>query len=301
MTISCSKISRNLSFPPPCFLAKARMEVVGNPDEAMIRPPTKTFGGDNSIITPKQTKPTLFSFGILPFLVGGLTDSLNPCALTTIVFFVIVLHFFINHRKVMVVFGGSFILGVLGTIFFLTMGLGDPVRSSPLFFLMCRIIYLVIALIALGLGVVNLREWWIYKRTKSMDSFGMKFPMISKKFDQILHKISPDWKNALWFSLVCVAAGILSAFVMSIYPEQTYISMTVYALNVQQQPMISILSLFLYSLCFVFPLVFLLVFVILSLRLNNFSTITQRYRAAIKIICAAVLIAVGVGLIYAFL
>ena len=52
-----------MSFPPPCFLAKARMEVVGNPqqihlgtgpDEAMTVPPTKTFGGDNFEISSRQ-------------------------------------------------------------------------------------------------------------------------------------------------------------------------------------------------------------------------------------------------------
>ena len=98
---------------------------------------------------------------------GGFTDSLNPCALTTIVFFVISLFLFLNRRKGMIIFGGCFILGVLGATFFLIMGFGDPVRSSPIFFLMCRVIYLLIALIALGLGVVSLRDWWVYKKTKS--------------------------------------------------------------------------------------------------------------------------------------
>ena len=201
----------------------------------------------------------------------------------------------------MVIFGGCFILGGLATIFFLTMGLGDPVRSSSLFFLICRIIYLIIALIALGLGVVNLRDWWIYKKTKSTDSLLRKFPIVSQRLDQMLLKISTDGKNMLWFPFVCIAAGIFTAFLMSIYPEQTYISMTVYALNVQQQPMISVMSLFLYSLCFIFPLVFSLVFVILSFQSKSFLTIVQRHWAAAKIICSAVFFAIGLGLIYTFL
>ncbi len=201
----------------------------------------------------------------------------------------------------MVIFGGCFILGVLGTIFFLTMGFGDPVRSSPIFFLACRIIYLMIALIALGLGVVNLRDWWVTKRTKSTDSIGMKFPVISQGVDQMILKISSDWKNALWFPFACVLAGVLSAFVMSIYPEQTYISMTVYTMNVQQQGMNAMMSLFLYSLCFVFPLVFSFLFVVLSLQSKDFLAIVQRYRAATKIICSAVFFAIGLGLMYAFL
>lgn len=232
---------------------------------------------------------------------GGLTDSINPCALTTIVFFVISLFFFVNHRKGMVVFGGCFILGVMGTIFLLTMGLADPVRSSPIFFLACRIIYLVIALIAVGLGVLNLRDWWVYKKRKSADSAGMKFSVISKRLDQLLAKISSDWKNALWFPFVCGAVGILTAFVMSIYPEQTYISMTVYTLNVQQQSMNAIMSLFLYSLCFVFPLVFLFVFILLSSQSKFFLTIAARYRPMIKMGCSAVFFAIGLGLLHVFL
>jgi len=114
-------------------------------------------------------------------------------------------------------------------------------------------------------------------------------------------KISSDWKNALWFPFACVLAGVLSAFVMSIYPEQTYISMTVYTMNVQQQGMNAMMSLFLYSLCFVFPLVFSFLFVVLSLQSKDFLAIVQRYRAATKIICSAVFFAIGLGLMYAFL
>ncbi len=252
-------------------------------------------------ISPRTTNPTFFSFGILPFVVGGFTDSINPCALTTIVFFVILLSFFVNHRKVMVVFGGCFILGVLGMIFLLTMGFEDPIRSSPIFFLVCRIIYLVIALVAVGLGIMNLRDWWFYKRKKPTDSIGMKFPVISQRLDQMIVKISSDWKNALWFPFACVLAGILSAFVMSIYPEQTYISMAVYTMNVQQQSMNAIMSLFLYSLCFVFPLVFSFIFIVLSSQSKDFLTIVGRYRSAIKMICSAVFFAIGLGLMYAFL
>lgn len=234
-------------------------------------------------------------------MVGGFTDSINPCALTTIVFFVIFLSFFANHRKGMVVFGGCFILGVLGTIFLLTMGIADPIRSSPVFFLACRIIYIVIALIALGLGIVNLRDWWILKKRKSTGPSGGKFSAIFQRFNQALLKILADWKNALWFSLVCVLAGILSAFVMSICPEQTYISMTVYTLNVQQQSMKAVMSLFLYSLCFIFPLLFLLMFVYLSSQSKSFLAIAARYGATIKIICSAIFFAIGLGLIYIFL
>lgn len=238
---------------------------------------------------------------MLPFVVGGLTDSINPCALTTIVLFVISLSFFANHRKGMVVFGGCFILGVLGTIFLLTMGLADPVRSSPVFFLACRIIYLVIALIALGLGIVNLRDWWIIKRRKSTGFSEGKFSTIFQRLDQSALKISADWKNALWFSFVCIAAGILTAFVMSIYPEQTYISRAVYTLNIQQQSMNAIMSLFLYSLCFVFPLVFSLIFVSLSSQSKFFLMIVQRHQPAVKMVCSAVFFAIGLGLMVAFL
>lgn len=201
----------------------------------------------------------------------------------------------------MVIFGGCFILGVLGTIFFLTMGLADPLRSSPLFFLACRIIYLVIALIALGLGVVSLRDWWVYKKTKSADSSILNFPRISQRSDTLPLKISNDWKSGLWFPWVSLAAGALSALVMSISPEQTYISMTVYTMNIAQERMNAVLYLFLYSLCFVFPLVFSFVFVTLSSQWKAWPVITQRYGTGIRIVCAAVFFAIGLGLIYAFL
>lgn len=201
----------------------------------------------------------------------------------------------------MVVFGGCFILGVLGTIFFLTMGLADPLRSSPLFFLVCRMIYLIFAVIALGLGTLSLRDWWVYKKKKSADSSMLNFPRISQRFDPLLLKISNDWKNALWFPWVSLAAGVVSALVMSISPEQTYISMTVYTMNIAQERMHSVLYLFLYSLCFVFPLAFSLIFFTLGSQWKEWPMITQRYGAGISIVCAAVFFAIGLGLIYTFL
>ena len=53
---SYPEFAKSRSFPPPFLLSQESKEVVGNPDEAMIRPPIETFGGDNFWISSKKSK-----------------------------------------------------------------------------------------------------------------------------------------------------------------------------------------------------------------------------------------------------
>ena len=52
MSRSYPKISKSLSFPNA---------LVGNPDESMTGPPTKTFGGDNFRINSKENRRELMN------------------------------------------------------------------------------------------------------------------------------------------------------------------------------------------------------------------------------------------------
>jgi len=246
------------------------------------------------------------SFGILPFVFGGLTDSLNPCALTAAVFFMVLLLFFSSQPKFLTVAGGSFILAAFLGSFFSSMGIWDIVRSCNLFFVICRISYLSIAVIMLVLAVLSMRHWWADKKGNSKNTRRILFPwdfeMFDKKEDQakmnILKRIS---HHAVLVFVVAFVFGGAVTLLGSVCPQQIYVSVIVYTLVNQAKIFEVLFSLLVYSFCFIVPLMLIFVFAMIISRSQSLRKIIKEQIGTVKMVYCAVLFAIGLGLIYTFL
>ena len=251
----------------------------------------------------KQTT-SLFSFGLMPFFIGGVTDSINSCALTNLVLFLTLIWSFAPQERRMLVAGLAFILGAWGTSFLTIMGFLEKFRITGTFFLISRIFYLLLALAALMVAWLHMRDWLNFRKTNSVDSFRIKFPAFTTPLDQVVQPYDLTKKEILplpgvfWGALII---GGVMGFLGSICPEQIYITAGLYALGVQGQPIVAVFSAFIYSLSFALPLFFFLV-------LSFWAVCSAKFRAALngsistwKIICSAIFFAIGFGLIFTFL
>ena len=258
----------------------------------------------NSLKCDHKTELTYFhSFGIFPFVVGGFTDSLNPCSLTAAVFFMVLLFFFSSQPKLLVVAGASFILAAFLTCFFSSLGIWDLVRSSSLFFVMCRVSYLLIASLALVLAAFSMQRWWDDKKNSSKNVPRILFPWDFKIFDE-----KKDQKRfgvylermVVVFLLAFFLGGVLT-LLGSVCPQQIYVSVIVYTLMTQTQIFEVLSSLLVYSFCFVVPLIFIFAFAIIIARSQSLKKMIRGQIGTVKIVYCAFLFAVGLGLVYTFL
>ncbi len=122
-----------------------------------------------------------FSLPVLTIILGGL-DSFNPCAFFILIFLLNLL-LYARSRKRMILIGGIFILfsGVLYAVFmFVLLGLLLTLHQYLIF------ITIIAGSIALILGVMNIKDFFFYKKGASLSIPDSKKPGIYKQMRSLV-------------------------------------------------------------------------------------------------------------------
>ena len=231
-------------------------------------------------------------WGPWPFLAGGLLDGLTPCATSTIVFLAGFLLFFPFKNKERNVFGGCFIAAVFITFCFMEMGAFEGSRRLELFFVVTKAAYIFASILSIVLGVLCLRNWWMAFRNPGVKEFPFQFSKILRKEEV---SAGNPLKRAIW----AVAAGFLAAILSSICRGQVYLSMMLYMLA-QSQKIKAIFYILVYNLMAVLPLIFIFGLVHRLATRSSWQAYLNTRLSAVKVVTAAVLLALGCGLLFMF-
>jgi len=117
-----------------------------------------------------------FSLPVLTIILGGL-DSFNPCAFFILIFLLNLL-LYARSRKRMIIIGGIFIIfsGILYAIFmFVLLGLLFTLNQYLIF------ITMLAGSVALILGLINIKDFFFYKKGASLSIPESKKPGLYKK------------------------------------------------------------------------------------------------------------------------
>ncbi len=126
-----------------------------------------------------------FSLPILTIVLGGL-DSFNPCAFFILIFLLNLL-LYVKSRKRMLLIGGVFILfsGVLYAIFMIILYHVNLLLLTQ-FLNQIRIITIVAGIITLILGLMNIKEFFFFKKGASLSIPEEKKPGIFKQMSNLV-------------------------------------------------------------------------------------------------------------------
>lgn len=236
------------------------------------------------------------------FLIGGLTDSLSPCALTNLAFFIAVLAFFSFQPRVMRSAALFFILGIFTVTFLMMTWLMVPVRTSAVFYNVCRIVYLFLGPGVFILGTIHLLEWRRSRRTKNFDHFLLPFPQSFRGAVRLRRKlIDSQTLHSKKTDFLFLLVGIVLGFIGSVCPEQTYVTTRMYLLANENQIGMFLLLLLAYCGGFVASMLLVLGLGWRVLRSQKLTGWIRNHAGWVKMVYAAVFWAVGLGLIYTFL
>ena len=172
-------------------------------------------------------------------LAAGLTDGINPCAFSVLIFLVTYL-LSIGSRRRIIIIGLSYILAVYVSYFAAGLGLLTVIQLSGL----TKIIYRIAAIIALTVGVFNLKDFFWYGK-----GFSFKIPELSKG---TIEKYT---------RLATLPSAIILGFLVSAFelPCTGGVYLAILGLLADQTTRISAIPyLLLYNLMFVLPLVVIL-------------------------------------------
>lgn len=261
-----------------------------------------TVKGKNPQFYPNH----LTSFGTLPFFFAGLQDSTNPCALTTLVIFAIFIFYFGDTRRKIFWLGLGFILATFNTWLAIIMGRFDQILVLPAVSQILKVIYLTIAMVFIALAYLNLKDWWSFLKTKDIHSMKIKLPLTVERLynyskTKIVNPLPSAKKTSkmkMFFS--AYIAGFLLTFLGSMWPPHQNVLLILYSFGLQGNLSEALFITALYGLAFVLPLI---IAFILLWRFGGVPGIVSngdRLISRIKIISSAVLLSMGLGIIYIF-
>lgn len=242
------------------------------------------------------------SFSSLTILGAGLIDGINPCAFTVMVFFVSFLSFAGYKKSDTIVIGILFILAVYITYTLIGLGAFKALRTMEVFNYFSRLFYKLIAGFAFIVGLFNLYDYWIYRKTKDPERITIKLPFIVKrKIQQIVRgdfiKQGEDGKKLLSLVFASLSCGFLVSVLELLCTGQLYLPTLVYIFKIPDLRMKAFFYLIVYNLMFVLPLIGVFVLAFFGFTSARFERIARGHLATVKLLTAFVFIGLAVFLL----
>ena len=211
-------------------------------------------------------------------LTAGLTDGINPCAFSVLIFLVTYL-LSIGSKKKILAIGLSYILAVYVAYFTAGLGLLTIIQLSGL----TRIIYKIAAVIALTVGLVNLKDFFWYGKW-----FSFKIPEISKT---TIEK---------YIKMATLPSAIILGFLVSAFelPCTGGVYLAILGMLADQSTKLSAMPyLLLYNLMFVLPLIIILFVVYFGVSPEKAEKWRKSKRKWMKLISGLLMIGLGIWML----
>ena len=239
---------------------------------------------------------------------AGLTDGINPCAFTVIVFFISFLTLQGYRRKEVAAIGITFIFAVFFTYLLLGLGLFNFLYALKGFWVVIRMINLAIAAFSIALGIAALYDLYKFKKTGQTEGMLLQLPggvksHIHSVIGEHYRKTKGTGSEAvrphiLRFVLAAFTTGFLVSLLEAVCTGQLYLPTIAFILKTTPFKLWAFGYLLLYNLMFVVPLFIIFLFALLGTTSGEFSGFLKKHMGLIKIAMAAVFFGLGIFLIW---
>ncbi len=231
-------------------------------------------------------------FSVFGILLAGLLDGLNPCAFATLIFFVSYLLFIGRRRRDIILMAIFFILAVFVT--YLTIGIGayGLLRYLSGFSIIAKIIFLGFGVVALVLGTLSLRDYFVAKKGQH-DKMILQLPLGIK---QRIHKDIKEKTAVRGIIFGSLIAGFLISFLEFGCTGQVYLPTITFMISKVGYTLKPLLALFLYNIMFILPLI-IIAFMATLFTTQKIAKSLESKTSTIKLFTAFLFFALGVLLI----
>ncbi len=190
-------------------------------------------------------------FSIFGVMGAGLLDGVNPCAFATLIFFVSYLLFIGRLRRDVILLATFFILAVFVTYFAIGLGVYNILKYLSGFDAIATIIFISFGLLALALGILSLRDYFIARRG-DLDKMLLQLPLGIK---QRIHKDIKEKSTAGGIIFGSLFAGFIVSILEFGCTGQVYLPTITFMVSKAGIALTPLIALFLYNIMFVLPLI----------------------------------------------
>lgn len=234
------------------------------------------------------------SFALLPAFTAGAYDGINPCGFASVLIFAVYLAYVGHTQKHIFWLGILFVISAILTHYTLAIGMFDAILLLPIALYAIRVIYWFLAASFLMFGVLNILDWWQYKKHFDVTCFRCTLPayLNDSKSGQIAG-IKKKIFTILLFILLAFFVAVTMTIAGSIYPQREYIFIVHSFLMAGGNSKFALLSFFQYSVASVLPLVLIwIVIFFVGCKARGKAKAISYYKG----ISSALFLSVGIGL-----
>jgi hypothetical protein len=207
----------------------------------------------------------IFRPAVIPVVLAGLIDGINPCAFATMLFFVSWMYLRGGSRRRLLATGISFICGVFVAYLAIGFGLLSFFRTAAVVGLARNILRYFFTILSLAFAFISVRDAAILFRDKDPSRMVLQLPRaVKKSIHRIIRENPGQARSFSPFVPVSFAlTGILVAVLELACTGQIYFPTIAYMVQSGGTGAVPVFWLLLYNLAFILPLVgvFVLAFV----------------------------------------
>lgn len=238
------------------------------------------------------------SFTVYAVSLAGLLDGINPCAFTTIVFFISFLALSGYKRREMIFAGTFFTLAVFIAYILIGLGIFRFLRTLNQFHYIAVAVDILIGGIAFLLGILSIIDYARFKKTKDAKSVILKLP------DALKHKIHSiigyDFRKGksdrvILFKIAWIAftAGLTVSILESLCTGQVYLPTIAFVLKMPDKGMHALGYLLVYNLAFIVPLIIVFLLGLFGMTSQSFTRFMERHLGVVKLSTAILFFVLG--------
>lgn len=190
-------------------------------------------------------------FSVFGIIFAGLLDGVNPCAFATLIFFVSYLLFIGKRRKDVILMAFFFILAVFISYFAIGVGAYNLLKYLSGFDIIAKIIFLGFGVIAIILGILSLRDYFMAKRG-NLNKMILQLPLGIK---QRIHKDIKEKTAVGGIILGSLITGFLISFLEFGCTGQVYLPTITFMVSKTGFALKPLFALLLYNSMFILPLI----------------------------------------------
>jgi cytochrome c biogenesis protein CcdA len=235
-------------------------------------------------------------YSFISILTAGIIDGINPCAIATMIFLISFLATQKRKRSEVLVIGLSFTATVFFT--YLLMGIG---AFKALSFLsnntrVSTFIRWSAALLAAGVGIMSLRDAFVYRTTGKAADIKLQLP---KPIKMRIHRIISGNLSGGKLVAGAIITGFLVTLLEAVCTGQVYLPTIILMTRQKGLRLKGWGYLILYNILFVLPLLIVMVLAFFGLKWDRLAKTTQRHMVAIKVSIGVLLCSLALFIIMA--
>lgn len=232
--------------------------------------------------------------GIASVIVGGLVDSINPCAFATLVFLISYLATMRRTGRDVFIVGGAFTLGVFAAYFVMGLGLSEVLLSLEALPRVAGVVTWGIIGLTFVLAAVSLRDFVLAVRGRTGD-MALKLP---KPLRMRINRVISKHLHTRTLAVSALTMGLVVSLLELACTGQVYFPLIRFMNSVSVDRARTLTLLCIYNLAFVAPLVLIFAAAGLGLKSDRLMTMLKKEVAPVKLIMALFFAALGTLMIY---